>query len=141
MLRPGGRITVIETDYSLVHPLPADPDVEYLLAAQRELFRRNGQPAMGRALGALLGVAGLLRRAQRPGRLSPPHGATPPAGRACAGFVDYLLGFLDPMIPRLASDLGLDAARLRAGAEVMRALPEQPEASFTQIVFRAPAQR
>ena len=50
----------------------------------------------------------------------------------------YLLGFLEPMVPRLA-ELGFDEARLRRGVDAVRALPTLPEASLTQIAFRASA--
>ena len=45
------------------------------------------------------------------------------------------------MAPRLASELALDPARLAAGVEKMRALPDRPGTSFTQVVFRATAIR
>ena len=129
ILRPRGRLTVIETDYSMFHALPSDPDLEYLGDAQRELFRRHGQPRMGRSLGPLLAAVGFAPVSSTPVGFHHFTGGEPGALRA---FVTYLLGFLDPMIPRLAEDLALDIARLQAGAEALRALPGLPEASFTQ---------
>jgi ubiquinone/menaquinone biosynthesis C-methylase UbiE len=138
VLRPGGRIAVTETDYSMFHVHPPLPDVDYLSDAQRSLFTRNGQPAMGRALGARLAAAGFTAVASRPVGF---HHFTGQQGGGLRAHIDYLLGFLDPMLVRLAEELGLDLARLQAGADQMRALPDLPEASFTQVVFHATASR
>ncbi len=135
VLRPGGTITVNETDYSMFHLHPSHPDVEYLADGQRDLFRRHGQPAAGRALGALLAAAGF--RGVRSGPMGF-HAFTGPDGQpALRRLADYLLGFLEPMVPRMVDELGLDAERLHAGVARLRALPTLPEGSLTQIVFRA----
>jgi ubiquinone/menaquinone biosynthesis C-methylase UbiE len=138
VLRPGGQLTVTETDYSMFHAFPSHPDLEYLGAAQRELFSRNGQADMGRRLGPLLAASGFQEVRSGPVGF---HHFTGSVDGGLRAFVDYLLGFLDPMVPRLAGELGLDAARLQSGADFMRSLPDRPEASFTQIVFRARARR
>jgi ubiquinone/menaquinone biosynthesis C-methylase UbiE len=138
VLRPGGTITINETDYSFTASLPIDPDLDYLFAAQRELFRRHGQPAIGRSLGALLAAGGFHRVSNVPMGF---HHFTGAEGTGLRDFVSYYLGFMEPMVPRLAADLGLDLARLQAGVASMRALPQRPVASLTQIVFRAQAVR
>jgi ubiquinone/menaquinone biosynthesis C-methylase UbiE len=133
VLRPGGTVTVIETDYSTFLSFPTDPDLDALMAAQRELFRRNGQPAMGRQLGTLLAASGF--RQVEAGPVGFHHFAG--GGTGLRDFATYLLGFLEPMVPRAARELGLDEGRLRAGAAFLRSLPERPMASLTQLVFRA----
>jgi ubiquinone/menaquinone biosynthesis C-methylase UbiE len=138
VLKPGGTITLTETDYSTPLSFPPDPDLDYLMAAQRELFRRNGQPAIGRALGTLLASAGFQQVRSAPAGFHHFAGAQ---GGGLRAFADYLLGFLEPMVPRLASELGLDEARLQAGCRFMGSLPDRPQASLTQIVFRASAAR
>jgi ubiquinone/menaquinone biosynthesis C-methylase UbiE len=133
VLRPGGTISVIETDYSSFLSFPTDPDLDALMAAQRELFRRNGQPAMGRQLGALLAASGFGQVENTPvGFHEFTGGAT-----GLRDFATYLLGFLEPMVPRAARELELDEGRLRAGAAFLRSLPDRPMASLTQLVFRA----
>jgi SAM-dependent methyltransferase len=137
VLRPGGTITINETDYDLARAFPEHEDIAHLIAAERALFARNGNPAIGRSLGALLSGAGFQQVRSGPIGFNRGTDDRP----RLRGFVDYLLGFLDPMIPVLAEELDLDAGRLRAGAAALRALPDLPEASFTQIVFRAAAVR
>ncbi len=136
VLAPGGTITINETDYSMFHVWPPDPELEYLGAGQRALFAGNGNPVIGRALGALLVEAGFQRVSSRP------IGFHHFSGEASElrGFADYLLGFLEPMVPRMV-ELGFDQARLRAALAAGRALADQPAASLTQIVFRAQATR
>jgi SAM-dependent methyltransferase len=134
VLRPGGTITVIETDYSMAHAFPTDAAYEELMAAQRELFSRNGNPMAGRALGALLGAAGFRQVRSAPVGF---HYFTGEHVAELRAFVSYLLGFLEPMVPLMARELGRNVGRLEAGIEFMRGLPERREASITQIVFRA----
>jgi ubiquinone/menaquinone biosynthesis C-methylase UbiE len=133
VLRSGGTITIIETDYSMTHLLPPHPDAELLFDSQRELFRRHGNAMTGRSLGALLAAGGFERVFSVPVGV---HRFTGDGGELRA-LVDYMLGFLEPMIPRMAEELAVDRARLLHAAQVIRALPDQRVASFTQIVFRA----
>ena len=137
VLRPGGTITINETDYSMLHVWPPSDDIEHLAAAQRALFQGAGNPMVGRALGALLGAAGFERVQAGPIGF---HAHTGAADGALRALVDYLLGFLEPMVPRMVA-AGFDGPRLRAAVCELRALPDRPAASVTQIVFRAAATR
>ncbi|MCB9616270.1 MAG: class I SAM-dependent methyltransferase [Sandaracinus sp.] len=133
VLRPGGTVAFHETDYAMFHVFPDHPDVAYLGEAQRALFRREGDPHVARALGARLVATGFEDVTSGPMGF---HYFT--GDPELARFTDYLLGFLEPMVPRLA-ELGFDEARLREGVAAMRALPSLPEASITQFAFRATA--
>jgi SAM-dependent methyltransferase len=136
VLAAGGTITINETDYSMFHVWPPDEDLDYLGAGQRAVFARHGNPVVGRSLGALLGEVGFERVRSRP--IGFHHFTGEPD--ALARFADYLLGFLEPMVPRMVEH-GFDEARLRAAIAAGRALPSRPAASLTQIVFRARALR
>ena len=57
VLAPGGTITINETDYSMFHVWPPDPAIDDLAAAQRAVFSGDGNPVIGRSLGALLAAA------------------------------------------------------------------------------------
>lgn len=137
VLRPGGSITVNETDYDMTHAYPRNPDFDYLAEGQRALFRRSGTYDIGRRVGTELHAAGF--RAVRAGFMG--YHRFVDGGPGLRELVDYMLGFLDPMVSRMAAELGLDEARLRRGADHMRGLPDLPAASFTQVVFRASAMR
>ena len=130
VLRPGGTIHINETDYStfLVWPLSADAD--HLAEGQRRLFRDRGNPVVGRSLGALLTKAGFEGVRNRPMGF---HYFT--GQPELASTTEYMLGFLEPMIPQMVA-AGFDEGRLRAGADHVRGLATRDAASFTQIVFR-----
>ncbi|MBX3249603.1 MAG: methyltransferase domain-containing protein [Myxococcales bacterium] len=135
VLRPRGTITLHETDYAMFHVFPPDEDAAYLGEAQRALFVAEGNPHAGRALGALLARAGFSDVSARP--MGTHHFTGSPAQtEELARFAEYLLGFMEPMVPRLV-ELGFDEERLRRGVAAVRALPGLPEASLTQVVFRA----
>jgi len=134
VLADGGTITINETDYSMFHVWPPDDDLDYLGAAQRAVFAGHGNPVIGRSLGALLVEAGFRDVRARP------IGFHHFSGDGLANFADYLLGFLEPMVPRMVEQ-GFDEARLRAAIAAGRALATRPAASLTQIVFRARATR
>lgn len=136
VLAPGGTITINETDYSMFHAWPSDPELEYLAAGQRAVFASDGNPVVGRSLGALLGEAGFAGVSSRPIGFHHFTGEGDRLGR----FAEYLLDFLEPMIPRMVEH-GFDQARLRAAVATGRRLAELPAASLTQIVFRARAVR
>jgi SAM-dependent methyltransferase len=138
VLAAGGTITINETDYSMFHAWPPDPDLEYLGVGQRALFAGNGNPVIGRSLGAHLVEAGFRRVSAGP--IGFHHFTDGEGASGLRAFADYLLGFLEPMVPRMV-ELGFDEARLRAAVAAGRALPELPAASLTQIVFRARATR
>jgi ubiquinone/menaquinone biosynthesis C-methylase UbiE len=134
VLRVGGTITIVETDYSFSHVWPLQEDVAYLFDGQRDLFRKVGVATTGRSLGAMLAASGFREVKNGPVGF---HHFTPGDTTGLRAFVGYLLGFLGPMVPRLVSELGRDEAQLRRGLEALRGLPDQPAASLTQIVFRA----
>ena len=136
VLRPGGTITINETDYSTLIVYPPSDAIERLALAQRDLFRKNGNAMAGRMLGLSLAEAGFTEVRSAPIGF---HAFTPGQGDRLRIFVAYMLGFLEPMVPVLASELGREAAPLEAGIAALRALPDLPRASFTQIVFRAEA--
>jgi len=136
VLAAGGTITINETDYSMFHAWPPEPALEYLAAGQRALFEGNGNPVIGRSLGAVLIEAGFRQVRSRPIGF---HHFTGPESQLPA-FADYLLGFLEPMVPRMV-EAGFDEARLRAAVAAGRALASKPAASLTQIVFRAQGTR
>lgn len=137
VLRPGGTITINETDYSMLHVWPPSDEIDELAAGQRALFAGAGNAMTGRSLGALLGAAGFERVRSGPIGF---HAHTGARDGALRGLVDYLLGFLEPMVPRMVA-AGFDEERLRAGVRAFRALPDRAEASVTQVVFRASAIR
>ncbi|MEM9068202.1 MAG: methyltransferase domain-containing protein [Myxococcota bacterium] len=131
VLKPGGTITIHETDYETFLSWPADPSIACVAKAQRALFADRGNAYIGRQLGASLSAAGFTNVQSTPMGFSYHQGQP-----ELAAFVDYFLGFLEPMLPAMVS-AGFDASTLEEGFRAMRNLPTLPLASLTQIVFRA----
>lgn len=133
VLRPGGTITINETDYSTLLTAPENADLQYLAEAQRLLFAQRGCAITGRSLGPWLVDAGFREVISEPlGFHFFADGST-----RMRDFVDYLLGFMEPMVPVLAEGIGADQEQLGRALQRLRELPEQASSSITQLVFRA----
>jgi ubiquinone/menaquinone biosynthesis C-methylase UbiE len=131
VLRCGGTITITETDYTSFKVTPFSADWDYLEKAQYEFFARHGNPIAGRQLGLLLSAAGFTNVRNGPVGFHFFHG-----GEGLRQHVDYLLEFLKPSLPKMAS-LGFDLTRLQKGAEYLDSVPNRPGGSMTTIVYRA----
>jgi ubiquinone/menaquinone biosynthesis C-methylase UbiE len=134
VLRPGGTITVTETDYASFHVHPNSADYEYLRQAQHDLFARNGNPIAGRMLGPLLASAGFV---QVESMLVGFHFFTPDGSDVLLRYVAYASVFMAGEIGPMVRQLGCDGERLSRGLAFFRSLPDQRAASSTQLVFRA----
>jgi SAM-dependent methyltransferase len=135
VLRPGGTVTATETDYTTFKVLPNSVDWDYLAAAQFKYFQRYGNAEPGRQLGGLLRQAGFSDVRNVPVGFHFFHDG----GDGLRRHVEYIGGFLEPAIPKLAG-LGLDEARLRSGLKHLRSIPEARNGSMTTVVYRAQGQ-
>ncbi|MBL9173294.1 MAG: methyltransferase domain-containing protein [Verrucomicrobiales bacterium] len=133
VLRTGGSLSVIETDYDTYLALPEIPASRVVLEAFREHFVRSGQHQAGRRLGAWLRAAGfdVLEH-----RAFPIHWSSAQDPVALRRHLDYTLDYMEPAFPALES-LGYRDETLREGAAHLRGLWKHPEGDFSQLVFRA----
>lgn len=136
VLRPGGTISVNETDYTSFRVLPESPDFDALARAQRDHFARHGDAHIGRRLGHLLLEAGFEDVRNGPVGF---HFFAGDGTDGLRGHAEYSVGFLEPAVPEMVRSLGADEAALRRGLDHLRALPDLPGGSMTQIVYRAHA--
>jgi ubiquinone/menaquinone biosynthesis C-methylase UbiE len=137
VLKPGGTMTSIETDYATFKIWPSDPDWDLLERAQHEHFLRHGDAEAGRHLGARLAAAGFT--AVHP-EIVPFHHAANTDAAALRTHTDYIVGFLGPAVPGLAA-LGCDPAALHRGVEYLRTLWQRPEGSTITILYRVRAKK
>ncbi len=138
VLRPGGTITINETDYTTFKVWPPSPDWDALERAQHDHFARAGNPIAGRRLGGLLAAAGFAGVSVR---IMGFHFNRASDGAALRAHAEYIAGFLGPAVPALAN-LGRDEASLHQGVDhLRRVVPEHPEGAFTNVVYRARARR
>lgn len=139
VLKPGGTITVHETDYTTFTLWPPSPDWDALARAQHDHFAAAGEPQAGLRLGAMLAEAGFTGVTNRPMGFHFFRGDQAQTDRLRA-HAEYIAGFLDPAVPPLAA-AGADEAALRRGVAHLRSLHGRPGAAFTNIVYRAQARR
>lgn len=136
VLRPGGTISLTETDYTTFKVLPSSSNWDYLESAQHEFFTRHGNPVVGRQLGTVLTTTGFANVRSQPVGFHFFAGN----GNGLRRHVDYVVEFLEPAMPRMAN-LGYESRRLEAGLAHLRSVPDQREGSMTQIVYRAHAEK
>ena len=137
VLKTGGTITLIETDYTSHVVYPLSEDYDYLAQAQCQLFFQTGNPLVGRQLGALLVQAGWSEVQNQPVGFHVFQGMSDQSLRQ---HVEYCLGFLEPMIPQMVQ-LDLNEQRLLNGLAHLRAISEHPDGAMTTIVYRAQARK
>ncbi len=133
VLRPGGRLSVIETDYDTYLSLPESEATQTLYRAFREHFVRFGNHQPGRKLGLWLAAAGFQVVEHR---AFPIHFSTAADPNGLQRHLDYTADYLEPAIESLAA-LGFDQSLLRQGSKELRELSRHPDGDFLQLVFRA----
>jgi len=135
VLKPGGRITLTETDYKSHFIWPESPDYQYLLDAQCELFLyANGNPYIGRIMAPLLTSAGFHDVTNSPwGFYRFRHAGS----QDLHNWGEYFYACVEPVLLTMVEKLGKDLERLRAGLEFIRNLSTQPESVATVTIYRA----
>ncbi|MFM7077211.1 MAG: methyltransferase domain-containing protein [Planctomycetaceae bacterium] len=133
VLRPGGTITVNETEYESYQVWPENPDWDHLEAAMFRHFQAHGQPHAGRRLGPLLVRAGFREVTNG---LVGVHFFTAPGDDRLERHARYTADYLAPALGELSA-LGFDERRLRAGLDHLLGLHRHPDGAFTQTVYRA----
>lgn len=137
VMRPGGTIALTETDYATFLAFPSTAELELLARAQYEHFAACGDPIAGRRQGNYLVRAGFEEVVDTlPGF----HYFQDGSGRLQA-HVEYIAGFLEPALERMAARLDCALARLRKGIRDMRAVADHPDGAMMQLVHRAHARR
>jgi SAM-dependent methyltransferase len=132
-IRPGGTISVNETEYESFHVWPEHDDWEYLEAAMFRHFQAHGQAHAGRRLGPLLVEAGFREVTSR---LVGFHFFARPGCDDLRRHTHYTADYIAPAIPAFVS-LGYDEARLRRGLDHLLSIHADPHGAFTQMVYRA----
>jgi ubiquinone/menaquinone biosynthesis C-methylase UbiE len=137
VLKPGGTITCIETDYATFNVWPRSRDWEEVERAQYAHFRRHGDAYAGRRIARLLADAGFVE-ARREAFFF--HNTTSESPEALRAHGEYVTGFLRPAVPDL-SRLGFDEAALSRGVDYLADLWRNPEGSTTNVVYRGRAKK
>ena len=132
VLRTGGTLSVIETDYDTYLSFPETEATKLVFRAFREHFVRFGQYQAGRKLGAWLATAGFDVVEHR---AFPMHFSTAADHDGLRRHMEYTMGYMVPTFEAL-SELGFDFDQLHEGARQLSKLSERADGDFIHIVFR-----
>jgi ubiquinone/menaquinone biosynthesis C-methylase UbiE len=137
VLKPGGTITVTETDYRTMLVTPESTNYRYLLDSLCELLlQAKGNPSMGQSLGTLLFQAGFDRVNNQP---FPVHHAYSLDRQELRGFIDYVDSWLAPTVEQAVAELGKDLPRLQAGLDWFRRISDRHDGAISITIYRASA--
>jgi len=133
VLRPGGTITINETEYESYHVWPESPDWEHLEEAMFRHFQAHGEAHAGRRLGPLLVEAGFTDVRNR---LVGAHFFVGSGDDSLSRHTRYTADYIAPVLGEFVR-MGYDEARLRRGLAHLLSIHEDPHGAFTQLVYRA----
>jgi ubiquinone/menaquinone biosynthesis C-methylase UbiE len=137
VLKPGGTITVTETDYRTMLVTPESADYRYLIDSLCELLlQAKGNPHMGQSLATLLFQSGFERVNNQP---FPVHHAYSLDRQELRGFIDYVDSWLAPTVEQAVAELGKDLPRLQAGLDWFRRISDRPDGAISITIYRASA--
>ncbi len=139
VLKPGGTITCIETDYSSFKVWPQNKDWDLIERAQFEHFRRHGQASAGPSLDDWLARAG-FDRIENTRHVF--QFTTARAREALKAHAEYLAGFLAPAVQGLTI-LGpdYDANAMMRGVSHLLNVHFHPQGMAMNLVYRCRAVR
>ncbi len=132
VLRAGGTVSVIETDYDTYLSLPESDATKSVFRAFREHFVRFGQYQAGRKLDEWLSGAGFDVIEHR---AFPIHFSAASDPQGLRRHMEYTLGYIEPTFDSLEK-LGFDGGQLREGARQLSEIWRHPEGDFIHVVFR-----
>ena len=135
VLKPGGTITLTETDYRTILVTPESSAYRYLIDSLCELLlQAKGNPYIGQSLATLLTQAGFDRVDNRP---FPVHHAFSLNRQKLQGFIEYVDSWLAPTVEQAATKLGKDLQKLQAGLEWFRSISDRPDGAVSVTIYRA----
>jgi ubiquinone/menaquinone biosynthesis C-methylase UbiE len=134
VLRPGGRITAIEVDYSTCHAEPSTPALEALFRAMVAGMAASGWSDAGTRLPVWLHKAG-FRDLDEGERIFWWQ------GEDLASQANYAADVIESAVDALAEVADADEHELRSGLEDLRRLPELPEAGLGYVMHKSTAVR
>ena len=135
VLKPGGTITLTETDYRTILVSPESHDYRYLQNYLCELMLQSqGNPYIGQSLGTLLNTAGFKQVKNKPIAF---HYSSSLNNQQLKKFIDYIDSWLAPTLPQMIDKLGKNAKRLDAGLDWFNNIPYLANGAASITIYRA----
>ena len=136
VLKPGGTITITETDYRSILIYPESKDYRYLIDSLCELLlQAKGNPYIGQSLATLLAQSGFNQVNNQP---VPVHHAYSLNQDKLKGFINYVDSWLAPTVEQ-AIAIGKDKTKLNAGLDWFRSIPHRHDGAVSATIYRASA--
>ena len=137
VLKPGGTITLTETDYRTILITPESADYRYLMDALCELLlQAKGNPYMGQSLATLLTQAGFDNVNNQAVSFHYAHCLN---SQELKGFIEYVYSWLAPIVDRAATKLGKDPQKLQAGLDWFKSISDRHDGAVSATIYRAGA--
>ena len=134
VLKPGGSITLTETDYASITTYPPSAEYDDYMQQFIKYFNQNGDAYVGRRLGSLLEASGLEEVTNR---VIGYNWWNSQHAEKMAAHIDYLLEFIEPLLSEVAAETDCDLQRLEAGASYFKSLKSRPDAAISHMFYRA----
>jgi ubiquinone/menaquinone biosynthesis C-methylase UbiE len=134
VLKPGGTITITETDYRTIVFTPHAKDYQYLQDGLCELLLQSGgNPYIGQSLGNLLLEAGFITVENK---ALPFHYYSSKEPEKLQQLIAYIDSWLAPTVPLIVDKLGKNETRLNKGLEWFRSIGNRDNGAATAVVYR-----
>lgn len=133
VLKPGGTISCIETDYASLKIRPKNEDVQYLFDAQTEVYDKIDDSGTGMNLAPLLLKAGFTDVKNHSKNMYEFKGGDDVALKK---HVEYICGFMKDYLKKLAEATGRDFERVKKGYAFFEKLYEKEGAVLTHLVYK-----
>ena len=135
VLKPGGTITITETDYRTILITPESPNYRYLIDSLCELLlQAKGNPYIGQSLGTLLVEAGFDRVNNQPFAIHHAHCLN---SKNLRDFIEYVDSWLAPTVEQAVTKLGKDIQKLQAGLDWFRGISDRHNGAASVTIYRA----
>ena len=137
VLKPGGTITITETDYRTILVTPESLNYRYLIDSLCELLlQAQGNPYIGQSLATLLTQAGFKQVDNQP---FPVHHAYKLDRQKLTGFIEYVDSWLAPTVEQATTKLNKDRRKLQAGLDWFGSIPQRDNGAVSATIYRATA--
>lgn len=134
VLKPGGSITLTETDYSSMVVDPVNADYAELIKRYIEYFNHHGDAYVGRRLGQFLDRSGFRHVTNRVIGMNlwnDRHTSQ------IVAHIDYILEFVRPLLDEIVATTGCDPDRLQAGIKHFESIKSRPDGALSHMFYRA----
>jgi len=136
VLKPGGSITLTETDLSSISIYPPSASYDFFLKCFIDYFNSTGNAYVGRILGSLLEKSGFK---QINNKIIGLNYWNTQSHRELATHIDYMSEFIEPILPQIADYCGVSLQAIEKGYTEYLLTKERHNGSISHNIYRCTA--